>query len=134
MPIRFTCECGKKLQARDDFGGRRMKCPNCHRPLNIPHGNLPALPEAQERVTGANGPAAAPPAGHVPAAPAAAPHKAAPTMKVPLPLPSEPPPHATEPPAARPLPSRPVPPAEFEELTEVMEQPEAHAVREPEEV
>src|SRR5262245_2308739 len=36
MAIRFTCACGKKLQARDDLVGRRMKCPDCDRVLTIP--------------------------------------------------------------------------------------------------
>jgi predicted RNA-binding Zn-ribbon protein involved in translation (DUF1610 family) len=37
MAIPFSCECGKKLQAKDEFAGRKMKCPNCGRVLTIPH-------------------------------------------------------------------------------------------------
>jgi prepilin-type processing-associated H-X9-DG protein len=36
MPINVTCECGKTLQAKDEFAGRRTSCPNCGRELIIP--------------------------------------------------------------------------------------------------
>jgi prepilin-type processing-associated H-X9-DG protein len=42
MPISVTCECGKQLQAKDEFAGRRTSCPNCGRELVIPSlGNEP---------------------------------------------------------------------------------------------
>src|SRR5438128_11989683 len=46
MAIRFACACGKKLQARDDFGGMLMKCPACQRVLTIPAAleDAPATP------------------------------------------------------------------------------------------
>jgi hypothetical protein len=31
MAIAFTCECGKKFTAKDDYDGRRAICPGCHR-------------------------------------------------------------------------------------------------------
>jgi hypothetical protein len=43
MPIPFNCECGKKLQAKDEFAGKRMKCPGCGTVLTIP-GPAPASP------------------------------------------------------------------------------------------
>jgi DNA-directed RNA polymerase subunit M/transcription elongation factor TFIIS len=67
MAIPFTCPCGKKLQAKDDFAGRRMKCPSCQRVLNIPKASArtvlaPAgakpLP-VKRKTVGAAGPAAA---------------------------------------------------------------------------
>jgi hypothetical protein len=37
MSISFSCECGKKLAAKDGFAGRRLKCPGCGTSLTIPH-------------------------------------------------------------------------------------------------
>jgi hypothetical protein len=34
--IRFQCECGRQLQARDDQAGRRAACPSCGRSQTIP--------------------------------------------------------------------------------------------------
>lgn len=34
--IRFVCECGRQLQARDDDVGKKAKCPSCHAILNVP--------------------------------------------------------------------------------------------------
>ena len=36
MSISFSCECGKKLAAKDNFAGRRLKCPGCGKSLTIP--------------------------------------------------------------------------------------------------
>ena len=38
--IRFICTCGKKIKAPAQYAGRRIKCPQCGAPLQIP--NLPA--------------------------------------------------------------------------------------------
>ena len=29
VPITVTCDCGRKLQVRDEFGGQEGKCPSC---------------------------------------------------------------------------------------------------------
>lgn len=42
MTIRFACPCGKHLKARDDFAGRRLRCPGCQVILTIPDA-LPQL-------------------------------------------------------------------------------------------
>ncbi|QEH34938.1 hypothetical protein OJF2_34830 [Aquisphaera giovannonii] len=43
MAIRVQCECGKKLKARDEMAGRTAPCPDCGRPLTVPHpGPSPA--------------------------------------------------------------------------------------------
>ncbi len=42
VPIDVTCECGKKLRARDELGGRWVRCPACKNELLIP------LPEPTE--------------------------------------------------------------------------------------
>src|SRR5262245_53442310 len=36
MPITFTCDCGKPLQAEDQYAGRKTRCPACGRELAIP--------------------------------------------------------------------------------------------------
>ncbi len=36
MSISIRCECGRKLQARDEFAGSRAECPTCGRTLTIP--------------------------------------------------------------------------------------------------
>jgi hypothetical protein len=46
MPIPFTCECGKQLQAKEEFAGRRIKCPVCQRLLTIPAA-APAITVAE---------------------------------------------------------------------------------------
>jgi len=34
--IRFVCECGKQLQARDENAGKAVLCPECKRQLTVP--------------------------------------------------------------------------------------------------
>lgn len=50
MPIRATCSCGKRLQAKDDLAGKRVKCPACGQSLVLsqqtPSPQEPALPLA----------------------------------------------------------------------------------------
>jgi hypothetical protein len=36
MPIQVQCSCGRKLKARDEFGGARGECPFCGSKLQIP--------------------------------------------------------------------------------------------------
>lgn len=39
MPIRTQCrECGRKIQARDEMAGRRIKCPDCGGPVPLRAG------------------------------------------------------------------------------------------------
>jgi len=46
MAIAFSCDCGKQLRAREQFAGRRMKCPECAKVLTIPPAGEPPLAEA----------------------------------------------------------------------------------------
>src|SRR5712691_9972806 len=46
MTIRITCPCGKQLQARDDYAGKRVKCPTCGKTLAVPGGGDGAAAEA----------------------------------------------------------------------------------------
>lgn len=36
MPIKVTCQCGKSFAAKDELAGKRLDCPNCNNPLEIP--------------------------------------------------------------------------------------------------
>jgi hypothetical protein len=38
--IRFTCECGQQLQAREENGGKLVRCPACQSRVTVP--NLPS--------------------------------------------------------------------------------------------
>ncbi len=75
--IRFTCECGKLLQAREEHAGRTVACPACGSRLTVPDGSTAVQPPPPEP-----GPAPAPtgvrqgrgaPAAEGEAAPAAGP-------------------------------------------------------------
>jgi hypothetical protein len=41
--IRFTCECGKQLQAREENAGRHAVCPSCGQQTLIPAANEDAI-------------------------------------------------------------------------------------------
>jgi hypothetical protein len=36
VSIRFTCACGKELQAQEEYAGRKTRCPDCSSELVIP--------------------------------------------------------------------------------------------------
>jgi len=36
MPITVTCPCGFRTQVKDDFAGKRSKCPQCQGPIVVP--------------------------------------------------------------------------------------------------
>jgi hypothetical protein len=36
MPIVVSCECGRRLQVREEFAGRRGQCPSCGRTFDLP--------------------------------------------------------------------------------------------------
>jgi len=38
MSIKFQCECGKRLTAKDGSEGKRAKCPACQRVMTVPAG------------------------------------------------------------------------------------------------
>jgi hypothetical protein len=40
--IRFACKCGKQLQAKDAYAGKRVQCPACGRAPTVPN---PATPQ-----------------------------------------------------------------------------------------
>jgi hypothetical protein len=40
MPIDLACQCGRKLRAKDEHAGKRLKCPDCGAVIGIP---VPAL-------------------------------------------------------------------------------------------
>jgi hypothetical protein len=36
MSVRVQCGCGKRLSARDELAGKRVKCPSCGQPVTVP--------------------------------------------------------------------------------------------------
>src|SRR5262245_58158211 len=47
MAIVFHCACGKRMQAREEFAGRKLKCGQCGTVVVIPNAakaEAPALP------------------------------------------------------------------------------------------
>jgi hypothetical protein len=46
--IRFSCECGKQLQAREENAGKAILCPACQRQLRVPDTPPSAAFQAEE--------------------------------------------------------------------------------------
>jgi hypothetical protein len=83
MPIRFACSCGKQLQARDEYAGRRIKCPNCEAVLSIPDGAAAPAPPAATPKPPAKPPALPPlPKSAVTPKPPPVPPKTAPARRI----------------------------------------------------
>ncbi len=110
MSIPFGCACGKKLHAKDEFAGKKMRCPGCGKVLTIPKPSDPATdpkpapprvtrtapsaPPPTRRVTKASDPAPPPRvtrAPDPPPRPAAASNNQDPPPDVPAAAPSPPP-------------------------------------------
>src|SRR5688572_16405911 len=36
MPITFPCPCGKRLKVPDTLAGKKVKCPECQAPVQVP--------------------------------------------------------------------------------------------------
>jgi len=49
MPIRVTCACGKAFHFKDEFAGRRAKCPACGRLVQIPSQRASGSAHAPEK-------------------------------------------------------------------------------------
>jgi hypothetical protein len=81
MAIMFACKCGKQMQARDEFAGRRMKCPSCQSIVTIPTAP-PATVVAPEVTQPAAAAVTLPTEVVVPAAAVAPPVATAPAQKV----------------------------------------------------
>jgi hypothetical protein len=48
MPIKVTCECGKRFQANDEYEGRRAICPSCRREFVFQRPGTPVFHEVTE--------------------------------------------------------------------------------------
>jgi hypothetical protein len=56
VPILVNCPCGKQLQAKDEFAGKRTRCPDCGNPLVIPEDDGdPLLTDQGEAKQGGGG-------------------------------------------------------------------------------
>jgi hypothetical protein len=49
MPIKVQCACGAAFAAKDELGGRTVKCPKCQQPLKIPAAGAPVGAAAAPR-------------------------------------------------------------------------------------
>src|SRR4051812_35870664 len=47
MPLAVTCDCGKRLQAKEEYAGRQVRCPACGTILTVPQADAP--PPVEER-------------------------------------------------------------------------------------
>ncbi len=66
MPIFVNCDCGKRLQGRDEDAGRQTRCPYCNRIITLP--GAAAAPEPAAPEPAAPWPSASPSPRPVPAA------------------------------------------------------------------
>jgi hypothetical protein len=57
MPISFECSCGKKMSAKEEFAGRRLRCPECQRVVTIPKAGPALMPASPGK--------SAPPSGRI---------------------------------------------------------------------
>ena len=53
MAIAFSCSCGRKINAKDEHAGKRVKCPGCQQPVTVPRPGAAAKPPAMA-TAGAN--------------------------------------------------------------------------------
>jgi hypothetical protein len=47
MPILFRCSCGKQMKAADEYGGRKIRCPQCDAAIRVP-GTVALVEERKE--------------------------------------------------------------------------------------
>src|SRR4051794_7006330 len=50
--IRFVCECGRQLQARDDDLGKKARCPSCDRVMTVPSEAVADVPRRKRSEAG----------------------------------------------------------------------------------
>lgn len=48
MPIQIQCSCGKRLQVKEQFAGKAVKCPGCGAAIQVPGGGAAAAPMAAQ--------------------------------------------------------------------------------------
>lgn len=52
MPIRVQCgQCGKVCQAKDEWAGKRLKCPGCAQPIAVPGAAAVPVPGTAAAIT-----------------------------------------------------------------------------------
>src|SRR5579883_2809052 len=40
--VRFSCSCGKQMQAKAEYAGKSVRCPGCQSPVVVPGDEEPA--------------------------------------------------------------------------------------------
>ena len=67
MSIDFSCACGRKLRVKDEFAGRKFKCPGCGKVTQAPTPEARVDLFSEELLAAAESlPASAPPEGSSP--------------------------------------------------------------------
>ncbi len=49
MPIKFTCRCRARIQVKEEFAGRRVKCPKCGAAFTVPQPEVSSPPPAAKK-------------------------------------------------------------------------------------
>ncbi|TWT93757.1 tripartite tricarboxylate transporter TctB family protein [Stieleria varia] len=49
MPIQIKCSCGKSLAVQDQFAGRKVKCPGCGQPVQVPGSPQAGSPQTSSQ-------------------------------------------------------------------------------------
>ena len=70
MAIGFSCSCGRKINAKDEHAGKRVKCPGCQQPVTVPAGGAAAAKPAMAAAGAKTAPSTPRKAPAKPAAPA----------------------------------------------------------------
>jgi hypothetical protein len=50
MAILVRCDCGRSLRVRDELAGRRVRCPDCDEPVEVPEESSRAVPARKSPV------------------------------------------------------------------------------------
>jgi hypothetical protein len=48
MPIPLSCQCGRSLRVKDEFAGRKVKCPSCAAVLAVPKPEPEPVPSEED--------------------------------------------------------------------------------------
>jgi hypothetical protein len=51
MSITINCNCGKQTRIADEYAGRRIKCPACKKPIDVPEEEEASKPKRSESLT-----------------------------------------------------------------------------------
>ena len=50
MPISVECSCGRVLSVKEEVAGRRVRCPECRKPVRVPEKKEVLVVDTYEEV------------------------------------------------------------------------------------